>query len=86
LTPSGLDEELCACGKPKLHYHSPRAQKATEQLVAAMGEHLEVAVGQRVFKVPRHYIAQHGLDTNQLPDGPFPEIPRTAPWDQQPRA
>lgn len=81
-----MDEELCACGKPKLHYHDPRHQKAVEELVATMGEHIEIAVEHRVFKVPRHYIAQHGLDTHELPGGPFPEVSRNGPWDQQPRA
>lgn len=55
----------CACGQP-LHYLHPVAQQAVEQLVAEVGETVDVTVGRRTWKVQRHYIALHGIKGETL--------------------
>lgn len=56
----------CACGKP-LHYATPERQAQIEQIVSELGETIEVTVPSGRFRVPRHYIALHGLVASELP-------------------
>ena len=58
----------CACGKP-LHYSDPKIRAGVEDLIARLGPTIEVAViGGKKFKVPRHYIALHGIKATELPE------------------
>jgi hypothetical protein len=60
------DQELCACGKP-LHYLNPTARRITEESIAIHGPYVTVTVtGKGSWKVPRHYIALHGLYAPEL--------------------
>jgi hypothetical protein len=56
----------CACGLP-LHYTNPKNEAYMIALVATQGETIAVAVDRRLWKVPRHYIALHGLIAAELP-------------------
>jgi hypothetical protein len=64
----------CACGKPELHYNSAAVQKMVEQMVRDQGPDIVVTVGERSWRVPRHYIAQHGLKAQELPGLGFEEV------------
>jgi hypothetical protein len=55
----------CACGKP-LHYKDPAQRKKVEALVKELGENIPVNVGSRTWLVPRHFIALHGLKSDEL--------------------
>lgn len=57
--------KMCACGKP-LHYGNFKMQQLVEQMIADLGEDIEVLAGGRKFKVPRHFIALHGLKATDL--------------------
>lgn len=61
--------EMCACGSP-LHYSDPGIQKQIERLIEQLGPTLEIAVigNSKKFKVPRHYIALHGIKATELED------------------
>jgi len=58
--------KLCHCGKP-LHYTNKAVKQFIEKMVVELGEHVQVDVGDRVYNVPRHYVALHGISTHQLP-------------------
>lgn len=58
--------ELCACGKP-LHYTDPAIQRMVERMVTAYGAEATIIAGKRIFLVPKHYIALHGIKTIELP-------------------
>jgi hypothetical protein len=58
--------EQCACGQP-LHYSDPAIQALVERLIARLGPEIPVQVGARAWRVPRHYIALHGLKAWELP-------------------
>jgi len=51
---------LCHCGRP-LHYNNPIAQALVERLIKELGPLVSVTVEGRTWRVPRHYIALHGL-------------------------
>lgn len=55
-----MSEKLCHCGKP-LHYTDPAARSQVEQLIKQLGEFIEVHVNGITWRVPRHYIALHGI-------------------------
>jgi len=61
------DMELCACGKP-LHYSDPQKRFYVEEQISRLGPTTVVRVGDRQFIVPRHFIALHGLITDELPE------------------
>lgn len=63
----------CHCGQP-LHYPDPEMQAAVERLIARDGPFIEVRVGNRRWRVQRHYIALHGLRAWELPDLGFEEV------------
>lgn len=59
--------ELCACGRP-LHYTNPEIERQVRWLIAEHGETVEVHVlGVGRYRVPRHFIALHGLKSWELP-------------------
>jgi len=60
-------KELCACGRP-LHYSDPNMQRQVEALVKTLGPLITVSVEGRSYRVPRHYIALHGLKAPELPE------------------
>jgi hypothetical protein len=64
----------CACGLP-LHYTSMQAREYVDALIAALGPTLLITVGQQTFRVPRHYIALHGIRAQELPTLGFAEVP-----------
>jgi hypothetical protein len=66
-------EILCACGRP-LHYENDTIREQMEQLVAENGEHIKVTRQSRTWLVPRHYIALHGLNAEELPFLGFEEV------------
>ena len=60
--------ELCACGKP-LHYTNSELEKIMRMMVEQKGETITVTVGDRSWRVPRHFIALHGIDKgSELPE------------------
>ena len=73
------DAERCACGLP-LHYSSPIVRAQVERMIAAAGGKPDVVVTvtsrfgrpTRRFLVQRHYIALHGLKTQELLKGNIP--------------
>ena len=56
----------CACGQP-LHYIDPASEEVVQKLVDKLGEFVDVGVGGKIYKIPRHYIALHGLQAASLP-------------------
>lgn len=64
-----MTDDMCACGQP-LHYTDPVAQVAVESQVARLGETVLVQVADEPFgvRVPRHYIALHGIRAQALAD------------------
>ena len=56
----------CACGQP-LHYIDPASEEVVQNLVDKLGEFVNVREGGRTYKIPRHYIALHGLQAATLP-------------------
>ncbi len=65
--------ERCACGRP-LHYSDPRVEALVRDLVARLGPTMPVSTGGRTWLVPRHYIALHGLNADELPRLGFTEV------------
>jgi len=74
-----MSDERCACGLP-LHYSSEIVRAQVERMIAAAGgnPHVIVTVTSkrgrptRHFLVQRHYIALHGLKTQELLKGNIP--------------
>lgn len=66
-------EEYCYCGKP-LHYRNPESELAMVKLVNKLGKYINVKVGKRTWKVPRHFISLHGIKATDLPKLGFEEI------------
>lgn len=64
--------EKCFCGRP-LHYTNKEAETFVRKMIAERGEFIGVQVGSRVFNVPRHYIALHGLKGADVPRLGFQE-------------
>lgn len=65
---------MCACGKP-LHYSNPETQRQVQSLVDELGATIRVRGSNgRVWLVPRHYLALHGLKARELPELGFPEV------------
>ena len=55
----------CACGKP-LHYFNKVTQRQVEQLTADLGEYIDIVVGDKKYRVQRHFIALHGIAAADL--------------------
>lgn len=74
-----MTDELCACGRP-LHYSSQTIRNQVERMIALAGGNPLVIVTvtskegrpTRHFLVQRHYIALHGLKTQELLKGNIP--------------
>lgn len=71
--PSEKMYEWCHCGE-KLHYSNPDDEADMKRIIAKRGEFITVTVNGRSWKVPRHYIALHGLKGYELPALGFEEI------------
>lgn len=59
--------KLCHCGQP-IHYACKAVQRLVEKMILEQGEFIDVVAapsGKR-YKVPRHYIALHGLNFTNL--------------------
>jgi len=56
----------CACGQP-LHYTDPRIQAMVQAFVDACGELVMVTTPAGSWWVPRHFIALHGLNAEDVP-------------------
>ncbi len=52
--------EFCPCGRP-LHYRSAQVQAQVERLIQSLGQETTVTCDGNSYRVPRHYIALHGL-------------------------
>jgi hypothetical protein len=61
-----MSDERCHCGRP-LHYTNPASQAAVTRLVELFGARQPVrGPDGRIWLVPRHYIALHGLKADEL--------------------
>jgi len=69
--------ELCACGRP-LHYSCPMTEYLVRAMITELGPDVPVTVGNRTWRVPRHFIALHGLNAADFPllaaVNHFPEV------------
>lgn len=67
--------KMCACGRP-LHYSDPNVRRHVERLIRMLGENARVRrMGdKRVWLVPRHYIALHGLKAEDLGTDKLPKF------------
>lgn len=57
--------DLCGCGEP-LHYTDPKNEQLVRKMVEEFGETVVVNTGVEAYRVPRHYIAAHGLAAEDL--------------------
>jgi hypothetical protein len=71
--PAAPDEKLCHCGQP-LHYTDARVRAHVERMIEKIGEFVPVTVGTRTWRVPRHWIALHGLQGVTIAELGFEEI------------
>lgn len=71
-----LGDELCFCGRP-LHYKHVEQRQLVEMLINLTGD-LYVTVTRttdgRSWRVPRHYIALHGIKSSLLHTYGFEEV------------
>lgn len=63
---------MCPCGKP-LHYSSAGLEAVVRRFIAELGPTIPVTVDGRTWRVPRHWIALHGLRASELPNLGFEE-------------
>ena len=73
-----MSAKLCPCGLPDRHYRSAEVQAFVEKMVREHGETVVVTVEGRSWRVPRHYIALHGLRAAELETLGFEEVTRPA--------
>ena len=59
-------EELCPCGQP-LHYPDPKLKKMVSDFMKILGPTIPVRWEGRTWKIPRHFIALHGVRSEDLP-------------------
>lgn len=64
---------MCHCGQP-LHYTDALMQLLVEVMVMELGETMVVTVNGRHWKVPRHYVALHGLKGSEVDKLGFTEV------------
>jgi hypothetical protein len=67
------ERELCHCGRP-LHYTNPNTEFAMREMIRLLGPTLLVTVAGRSWKVPRHYLALHGLKGRDVASLGFEEV------------
>lgn len=68
-----MKKTMCYCGKP-LHYTDKRTSKFINEMVRTLGEFVNVIYLDKIYKVPRHYIALHGIKGYQLGELGFEEV------------
>jgi len=68
-----LGAPRCHCGRP-LHYRNPGIRQIVEHEIRLHGPLVRVNVNDRVWLVPRHYIALHGLRADQIGRLGFQEV------------
>ena len=72
-----MENELCHCGRP-LHYTDAAIEAYVRKMVELHGETIDVRASDgRWWKVPRHYIALHGIKEQELHKLGFEEIRKT---------
>lgn len=54
------DPSMCSCGQP-LHYSSPEIQTHVQDIIDQFGTTTVVTTPDGSWRVPRHFIALHGL-------------------------
>jgi hypothetical protein len=66
----------CHCGKP-LHYKNSLAEHFVNEAIKKKGEFVTVRSLEsgKYYKIPRHYIALHGLRGKELDSYGFKECP-----------
>jgi hypothetical protein len=57
--------DRCGCGR-RLHYSSPESQRIVEMMIDELGPDVTVTLEDGSWRVPRHYIALHGLRADRL--------------------
>lgn len=62
----GDDGELCLCGRP-LHYQNALSEVAMRNVIDRHGADVVVGTADGMWRVPRHFIALHGVNANDLP-------------------
>jgi hypothetical protein len=67
----------CLCGRP-LHYKNAYERRQVERIIDRFGEFINVKAGAKTYRVPRHYIALHGLKDKDLAALGFEEVGRAA--------
>lgn len=68
-----MEQIKCHCGK-LLHYWCDETEKEMANLVNLMGRYVNVTVGNKTYKVDRHYIALHGIKGAEMDSYGFEEI------------
>lgn len=56
---------ICPCGEP-LHYSDKRTERQINRLIRLMGELVMIVTPWGAWKVPRHYLALHGVKASEL--------------------
>jgi len=67
--------EMCHCGK-KLHYADKKIEHMMMKFIKESGEFVivfQVTTG-KSYKVPRHFIALHGINERQLGEYGFEQV------------
>ena len=59
-------KELCPCGKP-LHYTDANIRAYVDGMISTKGPTIDVTTPSGSYRVPRHYIALHGIKAAELP-------------------
>ncbi len=68
MTVAAADEEMCSCGLP-LHYAHPASLEWMQKLVDELGPDVVMTLaGAGIWRVPRHYVALHGVRLVDLPE------------------
>jgi hypothetical protein len=65
--------DRCPCGRP-LHYTDPATAAFVREMIRRFGDTVKVTAVGRTWRVPRHYLALHGLTAAELPMLGFPEV------------
>jgi hypothetical protein len=56
----------CDCGRP-LHYTDAKQFDVVDKLVEQLGPTVLISLDEGAWRVPRHYVALHGLAARELP-------------------
>jgi len=71
------ESDQCHCGKP-LHYTDNRVKSFIQRMIKDCGEYIVVTLmGGTSYRVPRHYIALHGIRGSDLDRLGFEKISLT---------